>query len=172
MVSRFGAQVPPATTVAAWVDRLESRCLLTLQVNPITMVAGQYFDGQVATFAAGDVQGSLSDYQATVYWPGSLNLSTYGYIAPSGPSTYVIYSDNTYAKPGTYPVNVVLTGANNSSAQASGTATVTDAPLSTTPTTINPLRQTLFSGAVASFSTTTLMPSRRISRLSSTGAMV
>ena len=80
--SRKSRQRP---TLAAWVDRLESRCLLTLQVNPITMVAGQYFDGQVATFAAGDVQGSLSDYQATVYWPGSLNLSTYGYIAPSGP---------------------------------------------------------------------------------------
>jgi hypothetical protein len=140
--------------VAACVDRLERRCLLTLQVSPITMVAGQNFDGQVATFAAGDVQGSLSDYQATVYWPGSVNLSTYGYIAPSSPSTYVIYSDNSYAKPGTYPINVVLTGANDSSAQASGSVTVTDAPLTTTPAVVTSLRQTLFSGTVASFSTT------------------
>ena len=127
---------------------------MTLQVNPISTVAGQYFNGQVATFAAGDVQGTLSDYQATVYWPGSLNLTTSGYIAPAGSGSFVIYAQNVYANPGTYPVNVVLTGANNSSAQASGTATVTDAPLSTAATTINPARQTLFSGAVASFSTT------------------
>ena len=125
-----------------------------MQVSPITAVAGQYFNGPVATFAAGDVQGTLADFQATIYWTGAVNLITSGYIAPNGPGSYIVYSSNVYAKPGSYPVNVVLTGANNSSAQASGTATVSDAPLSTSPVTISTLIQTPFSGAVASFQTT------------------
>ena len=140
--------------IAAWVERLERRSLLTLQVSPITAVAGQYFDGAVAIFAAGDVQGTLANFQATIYWTGAVNLTTSGYIAPSGPASYVVYSSNVYAKPGSYPVNVVITGANNSTAQASGTATVSDAPLNTSPVTISPLLQTPFSGAVASFQTT------------------
>src|SRR3954447_18407730 len=108
--------------VAAWVERLERRSLLTLQVSPITAVAGQFFNGPVATFQAGDVQGNLSDFSATIFWTGAVNLSTGGFIAPNGPGNYIIYSSNQYAKPGAYPVNVVLTGANNSVAQASGTA--------------------------------------------------
>ena len=137
--------------VAAWVERLERRSLLTLQVSPITTVAGQYFDGPVATFAAGDVQGTLADFQATIYWTGAATLQTGGSIAPNGPGNYIVYGANVYPKPGTYPVNVVITGANDTSAQASGTATVSDAPLTTSPATISPLRQTLFSGEVAAF---------------------
>ena len=140
--------------VAPWVERLERRSLLTLQVSPITAAAGQFFNGPVATFAAGDVQGTLADFQATIFWTGAVNLTTGGFIAPNGPGNYIIYSSNQYAKPGSYPVNVVLTGANNSVAQASGTATISDAPLSTSPVTISTLTQTPFSGAVAFFQTT------------------
>ena len=139
--------------VAAWVERLERRSLLTLVVNPITAVAGQSVNSSVATFAAGDVQGTIANFQATIFWTGAVNLTTPGFIAPSGPGTYTIYSSNVYAKPGSYAVNVVLTGANSSSAQASGTATVSDAPLSTSPVSIDTLIQTPFSGEVAFFQT-------------------
>ncbi len=124
-----------------------------MQAGPIAAVAGQYFNGPVATFAAGDVQGTLSDFQATIYWTGAVNLTTVGSIAPNGPGSYIVYSSNVYAKPGSYAVNVVVTGTNNSSAQGSTTATVSDAPLNTSQVTISTLIQTPFSGVVASFQT-------------------
>ena len=139
--------------VAPWVERLERRSLLTLQAGPIATVAGQYFNGPVATFAASDVQGTLAEFHATIYWTGAVNLTTVGYIAPNGPGSYIVYSSNVYAKPGAYPVNVVVTGSNNSFAQGSTTATVSDAPLSTSPVTISTLIQTPFSGVVAYFQT-------------------
>jgi hypothetical protein len=125
-----------------------------LQVTPITATAGQYFDQTIATFASGDVQGTLADFQATIYWSGAVNFITQGAIAPDGTGNYLVYSSNAYARPGSYPVNVVISGANNSSAQAGGTATVTDAPLSPGPTTVYPQIQSPFSGAVGSFQTT------------------
>jgi hypothetical protein len=140
--------------VAAWVAQLERRTLLTLQVSPITTVAGQFFSGEIATFAAGDVQGTLANFQATIYWTGAVNFTTGAYIAPNGPGNYIVYGSNVYAKPGSYPINVVVTGANDSSAQASGTATVSDAPLSTSTATLAILTKTPFSGAVAAFQTT------------------
>lgn len=139
--------------VAAWVERLERRSLLTLQVSPISTVAGQYFNGAIASFAAGDVQGTIADFQATIYWTGATNLITGGSIAPNGTGNYIVYGSNVYARPGSFPVNVVITGANGSSAQASGTATVTDAPLNPSSTTLSALIQTPTSGTVASFST-------------------
>jgi hypothetical protein len=139
--------------VAAWVEQLERRRLLTLQVGPITTAAGQTFNGPVATFAAGDVQGTINNFQATIFWTGAVNLTTSGFVAPNGPSSYIVYSSNVYAKPGSYPVNVVITGANNSSAQATGTASVSDAPLSTSTVTLSPLIQTPFSDTVAFFQT-------------------
>ena len=47
----------------------------------------------------------------------------------------------------------MVTGTNNSSAQGSTTATVSDAPLNTSQVTISTLIQTPFSGVVASFQT-------------------
>jgi hypothetical protein len=140
--------------VTAWVERLEQRSLLTLQVSPITTVAGQYFDQAIATFAAGDVQGTLSQFSATIYWTSAVNFVTTGTIAPNGTGSFLIYASNVYATPGSFPVNVVVTGANNTSAQATGTATVTDAPLTPSPTTISTLIQTPFAGTVGSFQTT------------------
>ncbi len=149
--ARSTSKLRPSRPLFAWVQRLETRCLLTLQVSPISVVAGRSYSGIVATFAAGDVQGTTADYDATIYWPGAVNLTTTGTIVPTGPSSYAIYSPNIYKQPGSYPVTVVLTGANNSSAQGSGTATVTDAALYGSTTTINPQRQAPFSGVVASF---------------------
>lgn len=77
------------------MQRLESRCLLTLQVSSITAVAGQRNSGQVASFAAGDVQGTIADYSAMIYCPGAVNFTASGNIVPTGPSTFAIYSPNT-----------------------------------------------------------------------------
>jgi hypothetical protein len=139
--------------VAACVERLERRSLLTLQASPISAVAGQYVSEAIASFSAGDVQGTLADYQATIYWTGATTLITGGWIAPNGTGNYIVYGSNAYARPGSFPVNVVVTGANGSSAQATGTATVTDAPLNPSSATLSALIQTPTSGTVGSFST-------------------
>src|SRR5262245_28290044 len=96
-----------ARHVAACVQRLEPRCLLTLQISPIAAVAGQFFDVAVATFSDGDVQGNLADFQADIFWPGASSLITGGLIAPNGPGNYVIFGSNVYPNPGSFPVNVV-----------------------------------------------------------------
>ncbi len=139
--------------VAAWVEKLERRELLTLQVSAITAVAGRYFSGAIASFSSADLQGTLADYQATIYWTGASNLITGGSIAPNGTGNYIVYASNVYPKPGTYPVNVLVTGANNTSVQATGTATVLDAPLSTSPSTFSAQIQVPDSGTVATFQT-------------------
>ncbi len=147
-----GSRFRPQT--CAIVERLERRTLLTLQAQPITTVVGQNFSGTVATFAAGDVDGSgPADYQATINWQGALSFSTAGAIVSNGPGTYLIESSNVFPNVGKYAFSVILTGLNNTSATSSATATVADAPLSTSPTTIYPGLQSPFSGAVASFTT-------------------
>jgi hypothetical protein len=133
------------------VEPLERRSLLSVQVGPITTVAGQTFNGQVATFAAGDVQGTLAGFQATINWGGGLSPTTSGTIGQDSLGGYVVYGSNIYPQPGQYNVTVLVTGANNSSASGSGTATVQDAMLTTTAVTVNPTLSDSFTGVVASF---------------------
>ena len=56
--------------VAPWFQRLERRSLLTCK-PAIAADAGTVLQRPVATFAAGDVQGTLSEFQATIYWTGA-----------------------------------------------------------------------------------------------------
>jgi hypothetical protein len=133
------------------VERLERRALLTLQVGPIAAIAGQTFNGPVATFAGGDLQGTLVDFQATISWGGGLSSSSPGTIAPNGQGGYTVSGSNLYPEPGHYTLGVVVTGANGTAIQNTGPATVSDAALTSTGVTIHPLVQAPFSGVVASF---------------------
>lgn len=73
--------------------------------------AGQAFNGQVATFAALDVQGTLSDFQATINWGGGLTPITLGTIAPNSQGGYSVFGSNVYTVGTTYTVSVNVTGA-------------------------------------------------------------
>jgi hypothetical protein len=133
------------------VERLERRMLLSLQVGPIAAVAGQTFNGPVATFGPNDLQGTLADFLATINWGGGVTPSSTGTITANAQGGYTVSGSNIYPAPGSYTLNVTVTGANNTSVQGTGPATVSDAPLTTTAVTIQPLLQTSFSGVVASF---------------------
>ena len=147
--SRLGRPVAP------WVERLERRRLLTLQVSPITAVAGQFFNAPVATFAAGDVQGTLADFQATIFWTGAVNLTTGGYDRTQRTGElYHLRLERLREGRDPIPSMSWSQARTIASAQASGTATVSDAPLSTSPVTISTMIETPFSGVVGSFQTT------------------
>lgn len=146
--SRSGTPRPSAPGWA-FVESLEPRELLTLAVGSINVVEGTIFNGQVATFAAGDVTGTLQNFTAAITWgdgtPGSAT------VTPTGATTYAISGTHTYVKESIYPLSVVLNGTSGSTASALGTATVTDVAPVVTVAPFAPTALQSFSGHVASF---------------------
>src|SRR5437588_138124 len=90
---RLGRAYRPSS-VTAHVESLERRCLLAVQVGPISIVAGQPFSGQVATFSPADLQGN-APVSATISWGGGLAVITSGTISPDGLGGYIVKGSNT-----------------------------------------------------------------------------
>ncbi|HKM53372.1 MAG TPA: hypothetical protein VJY33_08160, partial [Isosphaeraceae bacterium] len=149
--SRRTVRTRGRSNLAAWVETLENRTLLTVQVGPITAVAGQTFNGQVATFGPNDLQGNITNFQATINWGGGLSIVTPGIITPGSNGGYVVTGSNTYPQVGNYTVTVSLTGLNGSTANGSGTASILDAPLSSVGRSFAPTKGSPFVGVVATF---------------------
>ncbi len=149
--SRRTGRTRGRSDLAAWIESLENRTLLSVQVGPITVVAGQTFNGQVATFGPNDLQGNITNFQATINWGGGLNIVTPGIITQLASGGYAVTGSNTYPVFGPYTVNVGLEGLNGSNASGMGTATVLDAPLSSIGQTFPAVKQSSFVGVVAQF---------------------
>ncbi len=93
---------------------------IQLAATPVTAVAGQLFDGTVATFRAGFPNG---DFAASIDWGDG--TSSAGTIV--GNVNFGVEGTHTYAHAGRYPVSVAVngpTGAITFSATASGFANV------------------------------------------------
>ena len=76
--------------LAAAVERLEPRELLTLAAVPIAASQGALFQGRVATFEQGDVMaGSILDDKATVDWGDGTSTSAGAITA--GPGLDLLY---------------------------------------------------------------------------------
>jgi hypothetical protein len=125
------------------------RSLLTLVVGPINAAEASAFSGRVATFAAGDVTGTVLDYKATISWgDGASDMVSPVPISAGG---FSVNGTHTYAKEGVYNLSVVLNGTGGTSATGIGVATVSDAPVIVTGSKITPTATQAFSGVVASF---------------------
>jgi RHS repeat-associated protein len=111
----------------------------TTQIN--SAVEGEVFAALLATFSdpASD-QGA--SYSATINWgDGQSSAATRVGLR--------IFGNHTYAEEGTYSMTVKVTDDGGGSGTASGTITVTDAPIAVTGTPITATEGTAFSGAVA-----------------------
>lgn len=142
----------PPKHLSAIVEVLEGRALLALVVNNIAPVQGTEFQGVVATFEAGDVDGaSIADYSATIQWgDGSPNSSATIQFGSSA-TTFEISGVHTYATQGSFNLAVILNGANDTTAIEVGTADVANAPIVVSAVSFSATAFTAFSGNVATF---------------------
>ena len=95
---------------------------------------GAAFTDIIATFTDADPNGTVSDYTATIDWGDG--HTSFGTVTANSSGGFNVTGTNTYAKPGSFPVMVVINDVGGSSATANSTAIVADAPLLTVPTAI------------------------------------
>lgn len=122
---------------------------LNIQVDTISGTDGVAGGGVVATFTDPDPNGHLSEYSATINW-GDGHSGT-GLIAADGQGGFTVSGTNVYAVKGTFTVSVTIVDVGGTTSHASGTATITDPPLTAT---FVPFASTVaapVSGVVATF---------------------
>jgi len=111
---------------------------------------GSSFNGPVAVFTDGDPNAAPADYTVTINWgDGSTSPGTVTAAASGG---FTVIGSHAYAEEGTYTVAVAITDAGGSQAASSSRATIADAQLSATGSTVTGVEGQPFHGAVATFS--------------------
>jgi hypothetical protein len=133
----------PATSTATIADA-------TLNATGVNVSAteGLAFSGPVATFTDVNPSAPLSDYTATITW-GDSHVSAGAIALISGVLT--VSGSNTYAEEGSDPISVTINDADGSTANATSTASVADAPLNATGVNVAAAQGVPFSGPVATF---------------------
>jgi hypothetical protein len=113
--------------------------------STVSGVEGSSLTAAVATFTDADPAGTAADYSATVDWgDGATSAGTIG-----GTTTFSVSGTHTYLEEGTYAITVHIADAGGSATTAGSRASVADAPLTasgTSLTTTNPVN-----GVVAHF---------------------
>jgi large repetitive protein len=116
---------------------------------PRTM-EGRTLNATVATFKDADTSEPISSYTATIDW-GDGHTSS-GTVQSSGTrGSYVVRGTHIYAEEGTYKVTVSITDTGGGSATATDQATVKDASLAPSGTTVFLTEGNAFSGTVGTF---------------------
>ena len=152
-VSRF----PRAHTFTA--EALERRDLLSVtpaaikvipvrgHAVPVQAVESQSFSNtQVETFTA----DPAATFTAMINW-GDKSTPTTGSVSSDGAGNFSVSGDHDYTKFGPYIIKITLTDNNGKNINLFSRAKITDAALSAGGTSFTIGKNTLFSGAVASF---------------------
>jgi hypothetical protein len=104
----------------------------------------------VATFTDANPYGTAADFSAAIKWGDG--TSSAGTILTGPNATFYVVGSHTYPEEGNaIPVTVTIADAGGAGTVAHGTATIADAPLTATGTTVTPVTGTSFTGAVATF---------------------
>jgi hypothetical protein len=113
---------------------------------------GWGFDGTVASFTDADPAGKAGDYTATINW-GDGQTSA-GTITANSHGGFNVTAPHTYAEEGSYTFTVKIKDSGGSVTSATGTASVVDAPLNATATSLSGIEGLSIGGRVASFTDT------------------
>ena len=82
----------------------------------------------VGTFTDGDTGSSATDFTAVIDW-GDGSPNSLGTVISTGAGGYSVDGSHTYAKPGAYVTSIVVTDVGGSVVTLTGSATVTDLPV-------------------------------------------
>ncbi len=139
-----GGSAISASSTAAVAD-----APLTSKASSISATGGQAFDGEVATFT--DAAGSVSppSYTVTINWGDGQTSAGTVVSDPNG--GFEVYGSHTFAQSGTYSVNVAIADPGGSTTTVQDSATVSDAPLTSSAQAINATEGVAFTGVVATF---------------------
>ncbi len=134
---------------------------LRITATPVVTVEGSLSGGVVATFTHPNATTPASGYTATIDW-GDGSLPSTGVVAaipvdpanPNAPQQFSVTATHIYPEENSTPLAITVTVVDNVASvsnQATTTATVVDAPLTTTLSTFFPTEGRLFTGQVATF---------------------
>jgi hypothetical protein len=142
---------PKRTLLAA--ERLEDRQLLAVFPlgTTLAMTEGVASSPLVATFTSDDPSlQSAANYSASIDWGDGTSSS--GSITSDGSGGFDVLGTHTYGDEGTSSVNISFTDfVDSSTASVSSSATISDAALTASGTTISTVAGAGFSGVAASF---------------------
>jgi hypothetical protein len=110
---------------------------------------GQAFSGVVATFTTNVPNPNGPPFLASIDWGDGTSAS--GTVTPNGLGGFNVTGTHTFGEGGKYTFRVVVSQQGLLPSSVTGTATVSDAPLSGTPVTLGLQEGGAFSGVVASF---------------------
>jgi hypothetical protein len=118
--------------------------------QPLSPTEGQSFTGTVAIFSDSNPAVTLGNLSATINW-GDGTTSRATIQTDPGGNGYDVVGTHTYANYGTYKVTSAISDGLGGTANTSATATVSDAALTATAATVNPIAGASFTGTVATF---------------------
>jgi hypothetical protein len=125
----------------------------SLTVSPIAITAteGQAFSGAVANVTTNNLANS-GELKASVDWgDGTVGGAT---LASTGTATYQVTGQHVYREPpasGSYVTKITVFGPSGPTAAANGSASVVDAPLTATGTTLTGKARRLLTATLATF---------------------
>ena len=139
--TRRSRSTGPRRTLAAWVQQLERRELLTLTPIPasVNFIAGvsPSTPVRIGSFLDSNTAAIAGDFTATITW-GDGNVSAGTVSAVSGsPGLFSVSGTNLYAKAGTYQIAITVQDNLGATANIKSTAAVTNpvlTPIGTTAT--------------------------------------
>lgn len=107
------------------LEPLEARAVPALIVAPLDVIENIPFSRRIAEFQPTDLQGNPSTYRATVDWgDGRAGDAS---VARLADGTFGVFGATTYPEAGAYALRVTITGAQDSTASASGPVEVRSA---------------------------------------------
>jgi hypothetical protein len=124
---------------------------LTATGTPVSAVEGQSGTVQVASFTDANPAAPLSDFGALINWGDGTPATAGAITQPGGVGTpFIVTGTHTYGEEGIFTVTTSIKDVGGSTATATSTATVADAPLTVNPATLPFLIEgASFSGPIA-----------------------
>jgi hypothetical protein len=123
---------------------------LTASGSSVSATEDAQFAAGVASFTDANPFAVSSDFTATIDWGDGTSTSS-GSVVGNATSGFTVVGSHTYTKPGSDPVKVMINDSGGASATATGTASVADAPLTATGSSLSGTEGSSLSGTVARF---------------------